>query len=201
MLISAAFLVMAACRAPETVAPLPVPPESIEALPVAPSEPPQPEPSIPPPAYTESFASLHEGRLEALRLAHGLGDRMDPDTLLPYADTVDAGDAEPWRLTIPGYRMVLVRGEQGNVVVTSERAPFDFAFGSLPLRELDEFERAALARIEAGEDLVVEKSPGMQVRMLGAIRAEGQCRTCHKTTADGALMGAYSYHFKEMPDD
>ena len=126
---------------------------------------------------------------------------MDPDVVLPYANTVDAGDAEPWKLTQPGYAMALVRPERGNVVITSTRDPFDFGFSSLPVRELDAFERDALARLAEGEERVVVKSPGKEVRMLGAIRAEEQCRTCHKTLEDGALMAAFSYRFTEMPDD
>lgn len=185
-------------QAPRNVPPAPAIEAVREAAPARADTPAAPTPE--PPAYTETFETLHAGRLESLRLVHGLGDRRDPNVLLPYANTVDDGGAEPWQLDIRGHAMLLVRPERGHVVVTARRDPFDFAFSTLPTRELDDFEREALQRLMAGEDLVVERRYG-DVRMLGAVRAEPLCLSCHQETQAGRLMAAFTYRFEEMPDD
>jgi hypothetical protein len=61
-------------------------------------------------------------------------------------------------------------------------------------RDLDDFERSALAKLRDGEDLQVKESPD-QIRVLGAIRARQECAKCHDKPA-GTLLGAFSYVFK-----
>ena len=63
-----------------------------------------------------------------------------------------------------------------------------------PTRSPNGFEAAALDKLIAGEDLVIEspKSPGSVTQMLGAVRAGTSCTSCHAVAA-GALLGAFSY--------
>jgi hypothetical protein len=58
-------------------------------------------------------------------------------------------------------------------------------------RPLDGFEKEALARLQRGEDLLVQEAP-MQMRMLGSLRAARQCLRCHQVQR-GELLGAFSY--------
>jgi hypothetical protein len=59
-------------------------------------------------------------------------------------------------------------------------------------RELGEFETSALAELNAGKNTVTrENSGGMFV--VGAIRADAACVSCHRTYKEGSLLGAFSY--------
>jgi len=60
-----------------------------------------------------------------------------------------------------------------------------------PTRKLDDFETRALTHLREGEDVVLRSSVP-EMRVLGAIRARGECLECHKTKA-GELLGAFSY--------
>jgi hypothetical protein len=60
-----------------------------------------------------------------------------------------------------------------------------------PTRTLDAFESSGLARLRAGEFLVVGGGNG-QLRILGAIRAVRQCVACHGCER-GDLLGAFAY--------
>ncbi len=56
-------------------------------------------------------------------------------------------------------------------------------------RAPDDFERDALARLRAGESVVISPDG---TRMLGAIRATERCSSCH-VVETGDLLGAFSY--------
>ncbi|MEI6862297.1 MAG: hypothetical protein WCL04_08600 [Verrucomicrobiota bacterium] len=72
-----------------------------------------------------------------------------------------------------------------------------------PVRDLNGFETEALARLKAGEDVVIKplgdsfnvaiKSLGGSFRMLGAVRAQKSCLECHEDKHEGDLLGAFSY--------
>lgn len=64
----------------------------------------------------------------------------------------------------------------------------------VPTRPLDAFERASLARVQAGERIVYEETAG-DIRMLGELRAIRQCQDCH-SVEQGFLLGAFSYRLR-----
>ena len=68
---------------------------------------------------------------------------------------------------------------------------------SAPTRTLDEFETDALARLRAGETLVLKEDHN-ELRMLGPIVAINQCLECHNV-ARGDLLGAFTYRLVRDP--
>ena len=52
----------------------------------------------------------------------------------------------------------------------------------IPLRKLDAFETAAIEKLKAGRDLVVDEQPGT-LRVVCAIRASKDCMSCHDCKA------------------
>lgn len=58
-------------------------------------------------------------------------------------------------------------------------------------RSLDQFEAAALARIQDGEDIIIDARAN-RIMMVGAIRAENRCKACHKVQR-GEALGAFTY--------
>jgi hypothetical protein len=63
-------------------------------------------------------------------------------------------------------------------------------------RELDDFEKAALQKLNDGQDLYVE-SHGKEIRMMGPIFASGSCLSCHNQA--GQLLGAFTYEIERIP--
>ena len=61
----------------------------------------------------------------------------------------------------------------------------------IPFRKLDDFEAAALKKLVAGRDLVTDEQPG-KLRLVGAIRASGDCMICHNCK-ERDLLGAFTY--------
>ena len=61
------------------------------------------------------------------------------------------------------------------------------------VRPLDAFEEEGLSALRAGETIHT-RDEGDRIRMLGAVRAAGQCLNCHEVQ-HGALLGAFSYEF------
>jgi len=62
-------------------------------------------------------------------------------------------------------------------------------------RDFDSFEASSLPQLRAGEALRVQELPG-EVRVLGAIRARADCKTCHAKHEVGSLLGAFTYVYK-----
>jgi len=77
------------------------------------------------------------------------------------------------------------------VVYRSDELPRMDRVKQVSTRVLDPFEKAALARIKKGEDLIVADVP-KGLRMLGAIRNARQCIPCHEGKR-GDLLGAFAY--------
>lgn len=79
-------------------------------------------------------------------------------------------------------------------IYVSENLPRMQDVRNLPLRPLDDFERDALARLVAGEDLVVGTAEHAG-QMLGSLRAAQRCAECHEVPR-GTLLGAFSYRLR-----
>ncbi|WP_339909982.1 hypothetical protein [Symmachiella dynata] len=82
-------------------------------------------------------------------------------------------------------------------VYESKNLPRMDELSTAPTRPLDEFETAALARLRAGETLVVHQDHN-DIRMLGPIVAINQCLECHNV-ARGDLLGAFTYRLVRDP--
>jgi len=64
---------------------------------------------------------------------------------------------------------------------------------TVPTRTLDEFEQAALARLQQDEDIVIDDtSAPNSIRMFGSLRADIHCLSCHSGDR-GRLLGAFTY--------
>jgi hypothetical protein len=60
-----------------------------------------------------------------------------------------------------------------------------------PTRDLDFFEATGVEQLKKGENLYARSQDGV-IRMLGAIRAQTSCLSCH-LVEEGTLLGAFSY--------
>ena len=60
-----------------------------------------------------------------------------------------------------------------------------------PVRDLNDFEATALARLRSQEDLVIDDRRD-RIRMVGSLRAGNDCLQCHQASR-GELLGALSY--------
>ncbi len=181
-----------------TVAP---PPPSVSAEAPAPESPATATPTwdgepLGPWTVANRLSEFHVTWTEAVALsAHG---PAEPDGLVPYADAV-THQGESWGLSTDGPDLVLVdtqghayryvAARHGLAPVSEAREPVDHAV-------LSEWGWAAL---ESGEGLTT-RFDGTQMEVLGALRAEGACATCHDGSED-RLLGALRYTFHEIADD
>lgn len=83
-----------------------------------------------------------------------------------------------------------VAGEK-EVFLFGELAPDMAKLKELKQRDPDEFELAALDALSQGEDYFVRQK-NREIRMVGSLRAVGQCAGCHDVER-GTLLGAFSY--------
>lgn len=67
----------------------------------------------------------------------------------------------------------------------------------IPTREVNAFEKAALAAIRNGEPMLAEKS-GKNLRMLAPIFAGKRCVACHD---QGTLLGGFTYELERVAHD
>ena len=68
--------------------------------------------------------------------------------------------------------------------------------GEARTRRTDEFETAALAKLNKGEMIVIESGDDV-LRMVGAIRAIDNCKSCHDVPR-GEMLGAFSYFWQRQ---
>lgn len=78
-----------------------------------------------------------------------------------------------------------------DVVVINPTLPGMEMLKGLKQRAPDEFELAALDALRQGEDFFVRQK-NREIRMVGSLRAVGQCASCHDAER-GTLLGAFSY--------
>ena len=77
------------------------------------------------------------------------------------------------------------------VLLFGELAPDMAKLKELKQRDPDDFELAALDALSQGEDYFVRQK-NREIRMVGSLRAVGQCASCHDVER-GTLLGAFSY--------
>lgn len=106
-------------------------------------------------------------------------------------------DNQPSTWRIATLQLVSLLKHETPVAYLSDSLPRMDKLVDVPTRALDEFEVDALAKIRAGEQIVVE--PGSEeIRMLGSLRAAKQCRQCHSVPR-GDLLGAFTYRLRRLP--
>ena len=82
------------------------------------------------------------------------------------------------------------------VVYISEKVAQMQSGDEAPTRPLDEFEAAGLQALMKGDNLFGRSREGV-IRLLGAVRAEATCVSCHAGKHEGDLLGAFSYALRE----
>ena len=107
------------------------------------------------------------------------------------------GDDEQVRWLIEKLELVSLLKHATPRVYESENLPRMDDLRNAPTRDLDEFETDALARLRAGETLVVHQDRNV-IRMVGPIVAVSQCLDCHSVNR-GDLLGAFTYRLVRDP--
>lgn len=82
------------------------------------------------------------------------------------------------------------------VVYVSEKVAAMASQDEAPTRPLDEFEFAGLQALQKGDNLFGRSRDGV-IRLLGSVRAEASCVSCHAGKQEGDLLGAFSYVLRE----
>jgi hypothetical protein len=154
------------------------------------------------PARWSSDPDMHRQFLERFRSAVGLGRarmvspnlRVHDDMLLSL--TVPSEDASPPE-TIR-YRLKSLE----LIGIAKHAMPVAFVIGSHidrsgaeHTRPLSRVEERALARLRSGNEVVGETTRNGR-EVVGAIRAAGECVSCHASSAAGDLLGAFSYRLE-----
>ncbi|MFO1020878.1 MAG: hypothetical protein U0903_09310 [Planctomycetales bacterium] len=106
-----------------------------------------------------------------------------PDSLIP-----------PSRWIVTRINLIgILKSEKPRVYVTEE-FPDMAKLENVPVRELDAFEMAGLAKLRTEEDVVTEEHPA-RIRMVGSLRAGETCLKCHAVER-GELLGAFTYEIE-----
>jgi hypothetical protein len=156
------------------------------------------------PARWPSDLDMHRQFLERFKSAVGLGrSRMVSPSLRVHDDmllslSVPSEDASPPE-TIR-YRLKSLE----LIGIAKHATPVAFVIGSHTdrsraghTRPLSRFEQQALARLRSANEAVGETtSSGRDV--VGAIRATGECTSCHATSNAEDLLGAFSYRLERI---
>jgi len=89
--------------------------------------------------------------------------------------------------------------------IARHAAPVAFVIGSHVdrssvdrTRALTAFEQHALESLRLGHDTVADTTGAGRV-VVGAIRATGECVSCHASATSGDLLGAFSYDLERLP--
>jgi hypothetical protein len=152
------------------------------------------------PARWASDVAMHQHFLERFRSAVGLGrSRMVSPSLRVHDDmllslTVPSEDASPPETIRYQLESLELIG------IARHAAPVAFVIGSHTdrsrverTRPLRRFELRALASLRSANDDVVAETTNIGRDSVGAIRATSECTSCHSTSKEGDLLGAFSY--------
>jgi hypothetical protein len=156
------------------------------------------------PARWSSDLDMHRQFLERFKSAVGLGRaRMVSPSLQVHDDmllslSVPSEDASPPEAT--RYRLKSLE----LIGIARHATPVAFVIGNHidrsaveQNRPLGRFEQRALARLRSANEIVGETTRNGR-DIVGAIRATGECTSCHATSAAGDLLGAFSYRLERL---
>jgi hypothetical protein len=68
-------------------------------------------------------------------------------------------------------------------------------------RPLTAFEQQSLESLRSGKEVVSGRGDAGIMLLIGAIRAESACLTCHRSERAGSLLGAFRYVLQPSPAD
>ncbi len=123
------------------------------------------------------------------------------DLLIERAGRLPTDDGqETWQLR--KFHLVgLVKRDEPVIYLTDsnpkKREDKPKAEKDIPTRDVNDFEKAALAAIRNGEPLVAERT-GKDLRLLAPIFAGKRCAACHD---QGTLLGAFTYELERVAHD
>jgi hypothetical protein len=109
-------------------------------------------------------------------------------TRMPDLD-VGRQSSPAWQ--IARLELVSLLKHKDTAVYVSKNLPQMDELRDAPIRPLNDFERAAVDRLRSDEDVVIDEMPD-RIRMVGSLRANKNCRSCHSVQR-GELLGALTY--------
>jgi hypothetical protein len=157
----------------------------------------------PPPETGKALNELHKRGVSAFLNEPGFGHFRLPPMHHPFAypqvvqlPSNSAGLTQEWQVT----KLELIG-------LARHPEPIVFMNGmpqgekrKEPTRLPDEIENAALVMLKKGSELAFSSAP-RQIRVVGALRSQESCVTCHKDVKDN-LLGALSYTLRPaVPSD
>ena len=151
-----------------------------------------------------SDADMHRQFLEHFKSAVGLGrSRMISPTLRIHDDmrlTIMMDD-EAWPAETARYELKRLE----LIGIARHAAPVAFVIGTHVdrsgvdrTRALTAFEQNGLDNLRLGHDTVADATTTGRA-VVGAIRATGECTSCHGSATAGDLLGAFSYYLERLP--
>jgi hypothetical protein len=156
------------------------------------------------PARWRSDLDMHRQFLERFKSAVGLGrSRMVSPSLRVHDDMLlslsvpseDASPPETIRYRLKSLELIGIAKHATPVAFVI--ASHTDRSGVEHTRPLSRFEQQALARLRSANEAVGETtSSGRDV--VGAIRATGECTSCHATSKASDLLGAFSYRLERV---
>lgn len=131
---------------------------------------------------TEDFLDIRRmGYIESRQRAAGF--KPHQMSVLPHNDN------DGWSV-IRVELISLLRHEEA-VAYVSDHLPDMNELVNVPTRSLTDFEKSALKKLRAEQDVVIDERVN-RIRMVGSIRASNDCLKCHSVSR-GDLLGAFSY--------
>lgn len=148
------------------------------------------------PPSPDALEAVHEGgELDFLHPVR-LGYVQDKDHVAGFIShrfsefpSLKAGNAPRW--VVVRLELVSLLKHDQPVAYVSDNLPNMDELRDAPTRPLEDFENAALHRLRAEDDVVIDEAPH-RLRMLGSLRAATRCLECHSVRR-GDLLGALSY--------
>ncbi len=152
---------------------------------------------LPEPPAIDHLQEMHDGGLNDLFASERMGYVRDREHVAGFQS--HAFSQVP-RLPFSEWHVVRldligVLSHDQPVAYVTEELPRMEELKRIPMRELDAFEQAALARLRTDEDVVTDEGRPGVMRMVGSLRAASDCLECHAVRR-GQLLGALSYELR-----
>lgn len=100
-----------------------------------------------------------------------------------------------WRLV--KLELVSLLRHRPAAVYVSQNLPAMDELHTAMTRPLNAFESQSIDELHQGEDIITDRQRN-DLLMVGAVRSTSKCTECHSVSR-GALLGAFSYHFRRDP--
>jgi hypothetical protein len=149
---------------------------------------------------SRALLRMHDGFVLAFIDSEGFGQRRLPAMASVLHQPVDG---TPW--FVADLALIGVAKHHPPVVFPGEMSIFHQPDKEVPAtraasRPMTAWERQSLRDLDAGQRLVVRKD-GAGLRVVGAIRAGGECLGCHKGKRAGDMLGAFVYTLQPLPPE